>query len=416
MGKILSIAAFEFRQRIRNRAFFYYMIILPIVVIASSLLPLALSGEPQVSVPSVIGILDPSGRYMNDFIHSLDEYRLPDGQPEFIAIKLTGTDKTDAERHILSEDIKGCLILSKDSLVYIARLNPGVSTLQKFERSFNHILTADNLRSLGIELKAGDTLVSSVNIRPYIISHLKAKSHSDSSDETGAEDEAYLYFSAIFFVLLLFMTITLSGGMLVRSIVEEKSNRIIEIILSGCRPKDLLMGKVIGLAALGLFQVFIWMLLGMVLTLTGVLPAGLFDNIWLIVLFFISGYFLYTSIYVGAGSLVNSEQGAQHLTGYLSFILIVPVALSVQILESPDSALASVLSWVPLTSPSVMMLRLKGPQCPDHWEIAGTLLVIVITFLIIMKLAALVFTRAILKFDRKMSIREVFRIKNEEED
>jgi len=177
------------------------------------------------------------------------------------------------------------------------------------------------------------------------------------------------------------MMILSSGGMLVRSILEEKSNRLIEILISSCTPMELLTGKIIGLSALGLFQMIVWLLIGFFLVGTNSLPAGVFNHIGLMIIYFILGFIFYTGIFVGIGAIVTTEQESQQVTSYLSIILILPVVFSITAIQNPNSELVKILLYIPFTTPSIMLLRFNITQVPTG-EIILTLIILIISIIV----------------------------------
>ncbi|RPI73224.1 MAG: ABC transporter permease, partial [Ignavibacteriales bacterium] len=197
-----------------------------------------------------------------------------------------------------------------------------------------------------------------------------------------------------------------SGGMLIRSLVEEKSNRLIEIIISSCTPNELLTGKILGLSALGLTQIFIWIVLGITLTGSAVVPPEAFRNVIPILIYFILGFIFYTSLFVGIGSIVTSEQEAQQITTYLSFLLVLPIIFVLPALENPDALYIKILSYIPFTLPSFMMLRLNISPIPE-WEILSTFLIMIISIYLMISISAKIFRIGILSYGKRPTLKEL---------
>jgi len=137
----------------------------------------------------------------------------------------------------------------------------------------------------------------------------------------------------------------ISGGMLVRSLVEEKSNRLIEIIVSSCKPDDILKGKILGLSGLTMAQIVVWVLIGVAFAGQGLVMFASFQNLFLLLVYFILGFVFYTAIFVGVGSIVTTEQEAQQITSYLSMITISPLVIMIPAMQNPDSLLIRVFSY-----------------------------------------------------------------------
>lgn len=215
-----------------------------------------------------------------------------------------------------------------------------------------------------------------------------------------------VFFSSIIFILLLMMMIIYSGQMLVRCMLEEKSNRLIEILISSCTPQDLLFGKVLGLSTLGLTQVLVWLLIGFSLIGASIVPMTSFDSIHLILLYFILGFIFYTTLFVGIGSVASTEQEAQQITSYLSLLLVLPSIFIISTLQNPDSSLVRILSYIPFTLPSVMILRVNVSPIPI-WEILVTVLIMIFSILIVMKISSRIFRFGILYFGKMPTLKEI---------
>ena len=202
------------------------------------------------------------------------------------------------------------------------------------------------------------------------------------------------------------MMIIFSGGMLVRGILEEKSNRIIEVILSSATAKELLTGKILGLGFLGIFQLIVWVILGKLIAGNVIAELNLDSALILKLIYFTLGYYLYAAIFVGIGSAVSSEQEAQQLTTYISITLILPIVTSLQIIQQPASLLAQILSYFPLTASPVMLLRINI-YSPPVWEIVSTLLILVLSTLFVILISSKIFKFGILSYGKRPSLKEL---------
>ncbi|MCU7495125.1 MAG: ABC transporter permease [Ignavibacteria bacterium] len=329
MKKIMKIALFEFMEKIKTRAFLVFMILFPLIVIAISIVPTMLV-DTKEEITHPVGVLDLTGRYLGGIARQLNEYKLADGQPNYIVINLSSSGKTPgemksfADKLVLDGSIDGYLMVEPRqsdsvSVSYRNRNLGGFNDLPRFEKIFNNVYSSVRLLRHGFNPVEIQRLISNVPLKPVKIEQ------PSGSKETSFET---MYFSSIIFLMLLFMMILFSGGLLIRSVVEEKSNRIIEILLSSCTPDELLTGKILGLGMLGLFQIFVWAVIALALLGGNYIPLEIFDGIGLSMLYFVLGYLFYTAIFVGVGSVVTTEQEAQHFTGYLSIVLILPLVIS----------------------------------------------------------------------------------------
>jgi ABC-2 type transport system permease protein len=188
--------------------------------------------------------------------------------------------------------------------------------------------------------------------------------------------------------------------------IEEKSSRLIEMLVSSSTPDELLAGKILGLSLLGLTQILIWALIGLGLIGSALVPLTAFKNVLPMLIYFILGFLFYTTLFVGIGSTVNTEQQAQQITTYLSLILMLPVVIAMPVIQNPDFIVTKIFSYIPLTIPTIMVLRLNV-QNVSILEIILTILILIISIIIVAKISAKVFRIGILSYGNKLSLKEI---------
>ena len=243
--------------------------------------------------------------------------------------------------------------------------------------------------------------------KKYISKNIELKPVKlEESGKEGTADFLTTFFTAFIFIMLFFMLIMLSGQMLVRSLVEEKSNRLIEIIISSCTADELLTGKIFGLGALGLFQILIWAMIAVSLLGASVIPYTAFQNILPMFVYFLLGSVFFTAIFVGIGSIVTTEQEAQQITTYLSFVLLLPIVMILPLMENPNSILIKVLSYIPLTLPTTMILRLNIAPVP-FYIISITIVIMMVSIYFAIKFASKIFRIGILSYGKRPSLKEL---------
>jgi len=214
------------------------------------------------------------------------------------------------------------------------------------------------------------------------------------------------------FSILLFVAVFSSSGYLLRSIADEKETRVIEIILSSVSPTELLAGKVIGLGALGLTQVGVWLLSSFVLNGgIGAIFAGAVlvlnpGNFGLAALYFLLGYLLFGTIMATAGALGTNPRESQQLAGIFSFAAAVPWFFASIFFTNPNATFARVLSFFPLTAPTTMMLRLPLGSVPAI-DIVGSLVVLLISIPIVLWAGARIFRIGLLMYGKRASVKEI---------
>ena len=352
MKKILTIARWEFLEKVKTKAFIISLVITPLIIIMFSLLPTLLTQKEDLRT-KIIGVVDTSGIYFHQLTDELEQYKLDDNQPIYILLNLGDNKKTlkklktEADKNVIDNKIEGFLFIlngGTDSLEveYRSENLGGFKDVRRFEQKINKIRIQSELNARGIDPASVDFIQSEANIEQIKI---------EKSGKEGKQNFLVVFFSAFIFIMLLMMMVIYSGQLLVRSLIEEKSNRLIEILISSCTSEQLLAGKILGLSALGFTQIFIWSLIGITLVGGAVIPPTAFDNILIMLVYFITGFIFYTTIFVGIGSIVTTEQEAQQMTTYISLILILPVVVAMPAIQNPESIMVKVMSYIPLTIP-----------------------------------------------------------------
>ncbi len=407
MKKIFTIAKWEYLEKVKTKTFLISLIVTPAIIILFSLAPALLTKQGESSTRAV-GMIDTSGIYFSKFNTELARYKLKDGQPSFILINLTGNQdnlnelKSGADRSTLSGQIGGYLLIlngGTDSLKaeFRSKTAGNFQDINKLQEAFNAAKIKLELTSAGVNPKVLKSIEKRVSIKS-----LKVEKGGKESEN----DFLTLFFTSFVFIILLMMVILSSGGMLIRSLVEEKSNRLIEILISSCTPDELLTGKVLGLSSLGLTQMIVWTLIGTALVGSSVITPDTFTNLLPILIYFLLGFVFYTAIFVGIGSVVTTEQEAQQLTSYLSLVLIMPIIITIPAIENPNTIYVHILSYIPFTIPSIMILRFNISVVPA-WEIFISSAIMLLSIYLMIDIAAKVFKIGILSYGKRPTLKEL---------
>jgi len=212
------------------------------------------------------------------------------------------------------------------------------------------------------------------------------------------------------FVMLMFMAVMQTGQHLFRGVLEEKNNRIIEILLSSIKPKQLMSGKIIGLGAAGLTLVGIWATAGLLgLKISGGFGISIAPNtIVYFIIFFILGYLLYSTFMAILGAVMNSEQEAQHFITIISLSMMIPLFVAMIIVKHPNSTIATALTMFPVFTPSMIIFRLSITPVPPI-EIALSIVILIVSIWIMISLTAKIFRIGILMYGKKPSLKEISR-------
>jgi len=409
MKKIFAVAKWEYLEKVKTKTFIISLIITPIIIILFSVLPTILFSEEAPKV-EVIGVIDTSGVYFKDLVEQLDKYKLADGQNNYVLINQSLKNnnfeelKVAANKNVQKNLLEGCLILyhaGSDSVYaeYRTKTLGNFKNVGRFEKAIRSIRLKKKLEDEGVDTKYINFFQDRV-----VVEQMKIEEGGKVSDM----DFITTFFISIIFILLLMMMVVYTGQMLVRSMIEEKSSRLIEMLVSSSTPDELLTGKIIGLSLLGLTQIMIWFLIGISLVAGALIPPAAFNNLFPMLLYFILGFLFYASLFVGIGSTVNTEQEAQQITTYLSLILMLPVVIAMPAIQNPDFILTKIFSYIPLTIPTVMLLRLNVENV-SQLEIILTLAILVLSIFIVTKISAKIFRIGILSYGNKPTMKEILR-------
>lgn len=289
-------------------------------------------------------------------------------------------------------------------------------------------------------------------IDPAIVKAAHTTIHVQSirmSEDENVEKKSYSEFEFILGLILamvIYFVIFIFGGQVMRGVIEEKTNRIIEVIVSSVKPFELMMGKIIGIALVGLTQFLLWgvLTLGIYGIASTFLPVHdvfstgtvmseqivetaantdsqetltqMFDIIhsinfkailWCFLFYFIGGYFLYSAMFAAIGAAVDNETDTQQFATPISLLLVIPMICSTVIANAPDSSISIWLSMIPFTSPVAMMLRI--PFGVPIWQVVISVALLFATFVIFTWLAGKVYRTGILMYGKKVSWKEIFK-------
>ncbi len=408
MKKIFSIAKWEYIEKVKTKAFLIFMILFPVIIVGMAFIPTILKPDEE-SETKAFGFIECNISLFNDFHEAMSIYKTKTNQPSYIFRKIEdgGEDceknKTSADDFVFQHKIDGYIFVKQESADSIVMEFRGenvsnIKDISRFEKKLNEIISDRKIIAAGLSTELVESFKKKFEIKSVKISQ------SGEEKETSFMET---FWSSYIFILLLMMMIIFTGGMLVRSVVEEKSNRIIEVLVSSCTSSQLMAGKIIGLSALGLTQVVVWGLLG--IAISGPVGATFInlENLILIFIYFALGYVFYAAIFVAIGSLANTEQEAQQFTSYVSLILVVPIMLSFQIMNEPNSDLVKILSYIPFTTAPIMTMKINIVQ-PSLMEFILTIGVMIFGILIVIFIAGRIFKIGILSYGKAPKLKEIF--------
>lgn len=428
MKNLSLIIKREYNSKVRKKSFIIMTILSPLILVAMIFLVVYLSSLNKEEIRT-IGILDESGLFLNTLEESetLKFNYLKDINLETAKI----ISQENSYHGLLYVPSMNSLAELDNNIQFFVDGSPNIATVQYIEKSLSAKLTNLRLENAGVDLKSIEASRSSMDIK---IENFQGQQTSIMSSWIKA-----IFGGAAGYLLMMFIIIY--GNMVMRSVIEEKTNRIIEIIISSVKPYHLMMGKIIGTSLAGVTQFLIWVVLGGIFMLiattifglqmdpstmagqevidqtsTSGIQAVLYDIARLpiatlivsFLFFFIGGYFLYSSIYAAIGAAVDNETDTQQFM----FPIIIPLMLAMYVgffavIENPHGTVSVVFSHLPLTSPIVMLMRI--PFGVPWWEILVSMLVLFATFALVVWFAAKIYRVGILMYGKKPTYKELYK-------
>ena len=319
----------------------------------------------------------------------------------------------DAGRAALQEQAIGILLIIPED--YVAT---GQVLIRSTESDINGLAIADSaqMRAFFVDHLLRDRVEPGLRKRlANPVDPVLLGPNAESEPQSGPLSLAMNIIGPYVLGLLLTMTIFTSSGFLLRGLAEEKAGRVIEMILSSVTSRELLTGKVLGLGALGLTQVVVWQasavgLLGGAVRLLGV-ASSLMDRpeVFLMgLLYYLLGFLVYAVLMAAVGTLGTSMQESQQLAGMFSLIAATPLMLAGILFSNPNIIWARILSWFPLTAPTMMLLRLPMADVPMV-DVVGSVVVLLLTIPAVLWAGSKVFRMGLLMYGKRPTLAQVWR-------
>jgi len=411
MSKTLAVARWEYLERVKSKAFLIGLFLTPIIMVGMGILPSVFATQEDEET-RVIGIIDRSGVTAREFARRMEErYRLANGAPNYsvrsIAVGQTidlGEAVRQANNMVSNGEIEGYCVVdgdaAPDSVVeYRSRSVGDFRVGIRMQETLKGIVAERRVLAMGLDPRVLKELVVNLDVRMVKLSKAGEK------EEAGFEK---IFFSAFVFLMMMFFLIATSGQILVRSVIEEKANRIVEVLVSSCSPTELMAGKVIGLSGLAFTQLGFWTIIGVAASVQFGMELINPGHALLLVIYFILGYLFYAAIFIGAGSPLTTEQEAQQVNTYLILLLVLPMMLALPAMKDPEALWLRVLTFIPFFTPTMMALRVPI-QVPALWEILLTVVLMILSIYVVMVAAGRVFRIAILSTGKSPSFGEILR-------
>ncbi len=404
--RIWKIARHEYVTNVRRAGFIFVTLLMPAMGVIALVVAGFFSGQASRFLSSqflprtrTVGVVDESGLYTPV-------------RPEFSNRFVAFADEEASNTALVSDEIGGYVVIPRD---YV---DSGKVTIY-IKGAFGDAVSVDStaLRSFLVEgLLAGKVDPAVVTRASHPVDSTLITLDSKGQPTTSSPFSFVAGFVAPY-VLSIFLVISIfsSAGYLLRSVSEEKESRVIEVVLSSVTATELLGGKVVGLGALGLTQVAVWLFSGVTLSGgMGAVVAGAAitlnpSTFVLSAVYFLLGYLVFGIIMATAGSLGTNVRESQQMAGLFSFAGAIPYMFGGLLFANPHAPIARVLSFFPLTAPTMMMLRLPLGTVPLE-DIVGSIAVLLATIPLLLWVGAKVFRMGLLMYGKRPTVREIIRM------
>ncbi len=402
MNKALVVARHEFVTTVKRWSFLLVTFGLPLFFLAVMGLSMLLQTESVTEV---------RGRVQRAKIGFADESGLltKDARPEWkrYASRVEGRDRMAADGvQILI--VVPPEYLKEGRLDVYSTIPPSLFTLDDdiVSREFTDYLVACVLREEDKQ-RVERARHPVANVVPTFLT----PTATGVSREERPRDYLIRMGAGIGFFFLLFISITVSGGYLIQGLADEKENRVMEMVISSVTPEQLLTGKLLGLGSVGLLQVAIWSVMGISTALSLAVGFAINPALFLFcALFYLLGYLMYGSLLLGIGSLGTNQREATQFTSVLTITIVSPAFIWMSILTTPQSTLARVFTYIPLTTPMTMMLRYSiDPSGTPWWEVALAILVLLGSTVLSIRVSAKLYRLGLLLYGKRPTVGEVWR-------
>lgn len=421
-SKLDTIIAREFRERVRSPWFLVSTLVGPLVMVLLFAIPLIIGERERRLDPGRMLVLDASSDSSGRLIASTlnDRSTIISGLPRadwtWVAHTASDVETADAVRDVLKGRFVGVLIVDDKAVAdgtvsYYGRNTTALVTMQQIESAARRAITAQRLEAVGIDPERSAQLAAT---------RVQLLTERVTARGLGGSGQVSVFFS-LGVALLLYSTIFIHGANVMRGVLEEKESRVAEVVLSSVPSDTLLFGKVLGIGAVGLVQLVVWTVLstGLIMVRQPLLQSfGLkADRLTLpdlspefaiiMVLTFVLGFLFYAGLFAAVGAIVSNEQEAQQAQLPVVMLLVLSLAMVQGVLTNPDGSLARTLTYLPISSPIVLPLRLSLTPVSAS-QAALALGILALSAFGATLLAARLYRLGVLMYGKRASAREVW--------
>lgn len=425
MSKTWIVAKSEFKRRVTSKWFIILTLVAPVFLIAIMVIPSVLTVFAAQGTSQTIAVVDETERLGDRFREASTQ------NVSFVVADLPADSLSSA---VLADEYDGYIVVpasvmeGEGEVTFYSGIEGGLASSGRISNAVQNVIREQRLTDAAVQEEVLALMRDETPVR-----RLKLTAEGAQADATPA-----LSIIGLMVGMLIYMAMLIYGNLVMLSVIEEKSSRVVEVIVSAVRPFQLLMGKVLGIGAVGLVQMVVWgmlfmgisafagQILGLFIDPTDfnlpaeasqeamleaadiALPTIPFDLIVWFVLFFLGGYLLYSSLMAAVGSAVEQQQDAQTMQLPVMIPIIASILCLFYVLEQPETTTSLVLSMIPLFSPVLMVVRVAISDVP-FWEVALSFLLLIGGFVSAVWMSSRIYRVGILMYGKKPSFGELIR-------
>jgi ABC-2 type transport system permease protein len=430
---ILTIAKREYLTRVKSKGFWIATLLLPVAMAALTILPSMIAMKTRAS--QRLAVVDEAGGYgerlaaklvaeeqtKSSSANGLEPGRRRKEETAQFKVELVArsgeraAQRAELDRRVLAGEIDAWLWLApegleKNEVEYHAESVSNFMTQSRLSDVVSEVVGEARLKAAGIDAAQVAALTHEVDLET---TRVLAEGSRQEGGMAG-------FFLAYFLFFLLYMVTLLYGQQVMNGVLEEKSSRIVEVILATVRPIELLLGKLLGIGLAGLTQLVVWLTTMAALSAPAVVGAmalmpedvkmpqvgvGLIAHFLIL---FLLGFSLFATLYAAIGAATNNVQEAQQFAGFLVVFLVAPMFFLIPIINDPDSTMAVVLSMIPPLTPMLMMLRI-AVKMPPLWQILAAYALTTAFIVFLIWVCARIYRIGILMYGKKPTFQELWR-------
>ena len=400
MHNIWLIAKREYTERIKTKGFLIATILIPLLM-GGGLFGVATLAEKSKTTAH-IAVVGTQPQLEADLKRELENGK---NSKMTVDVLSASTEHAVLDREMANKLLDGYLVIvpaavqgQRPTFDFTPRSTADLATSSAIEQALHRVLTREYLADKGVSETETAALLAPVTL------NVLGKNGAHGNSRTS-----FLVAYVLFF--LMYMVVLLYGMNVARSIIEEKTSRVFEVLLATIKPDELLAGKILGVGAVGLTQVAIWMVAaGLIAARLGA-TSGVqisMPQVVFFIVYFALGYALYSAVAAALGAMTNSEQELQQLNMFLMMPLFFSMLMLMPVVTNPNSLMSRIVSQIPFCAPLLMDLRISISM-PQPWEIALSIGLILVTIYAVLWVSSRIYRVGILMYGKKPNLPEILR-------